>query len=138
MAKKKEPAGPADRQIDEEKQPLLAHLLALLGGFPFLLLLLGFNDQPGNLNGLTLPVNTDHVDICPVDHLPFAVQSFPIGVDTDLHGGAANIGHYALQHDHVTGVSRSFELQIVDGSSGDDATAVANGNDARQFIDPFQ
>ena len=29
MAKKKETAGPADREIDEEKQPLLAHLLAM-------------------------------------------------------------------------------------------------------------
>lgn len=117
---------------------LFAHLFAFLRGFVFHALFLCFDQQIRYLDGIALPVDGDHVDISPVDHFPFAVQGFPVGIHPDLHGRTAHTGNPALQHHHIAGVGRSLELQIVDRCGGNDGTAMADGNDARQLVDPFQ
>jgi hypothetical protein len=116
---------------------LIEKSLSMDNLFVFLMLFFCFEAQVGNFDRLALAVDGDHVNIGPVDHFPGSVQCFPEGINPDFHGGAAYIGYHTLQDDHIAGVGRGLELQIVDGCRGNGGTAVPDGHDSGQFINPF-
>ena len=107
------------------------------GGLVLLSLLIRFQNQFRYFHGLTVTVDGNHINICPVDHLPGAIQCFDEGIYPNFHGRTTNASHLAQHHDHIPLVCRCLKLQIVNGSGGDCTAAVADGDDSCQFVDPF-